>query len=77
MILIGSFAAAFVVYEGSLYVISAAWLGGTEDFAASIVAYIAGLNAVAFVGLLILERLGRMLGLAAAPSLGIAAPRHA
>jgi hypothetical protein len=77
VILIGSFAAAFVVYEGSLYVISAAWLGGTEDFAASIVAYIAGLNAVAFVGLLVLERLGRMLGLAAAPSLAIAAPRHA
>jgi hypothetical protein len=77
MILIGSFAAAFVVYEGSLYIVSAAWLGGTEDFAGSIVAYIAGLNAAAFVGLLILERLGRMLGLAAAPSLGIAAARHA
>ncbi len=77
VILIGSFAAAFIVYEASLYVISAAWLGGTEDFAGSIVAYIAELNALAFVGLLILERLGRMLGLAAAPSLAVATPRHA
>jgi hypothetical protein len=76
-ILVGSFAASFIVYEGSLYIVSATWLGGTEDFAASIVTYIAGLNILAFVGLLILERLGRMLGLAAAPSLGIAAPRHA
>jgi hypothetical protein len=77
MILAGSFAASFIVYEGSLYIVSAAWLGGTEDFAPAIVAYIAGLNILAFGGLLILERLGRMLGLAAAPSLGIAAPHHA
>ena len=76
-ILVGSFAAAFVVYEGSLYLVSAAWLGGTEDYAPAIVAYIAGLNILAFAGLLVLERLGRMLGLAAAPSLGIAVPRHA
>jgi hypothetical protein len=72
-----SFVAAFVVYEGSLFIVSAAWLGGTEDFAGSIVLYIAELNAAAFVGLLVLDRLGRMLGLAAAPSLGIATPRHA
>ena len=77
VILAGSFAAAFIVYEGGLFIVSAAWLGGTEDYTPSIVAYIAGLNLVALVGLLILERLGRMLGLAAAPSLGIAAPRHA
>src|SRR5262249_22159126 len=75
VVLIASFAAAFVVYEGSLFIVSAAWLGGTEDFAGSIVAYIAGLNALAFGGLLILEYLGRMMGLAAAPSLAIAAPR--
>ena len=77
VILIASFAAAFIVYEGSLYLVSAAWLGGTEDYAASIVVSIAGLNVLAFVGLLALERLGRMLGLAAAPALGIPSPRHA
>ena len=76
-ILVGSFAAAFIVYEGSLYLVAAAWLGGTEGFVPAIVAYIAGLNLLAFVGLLILERLGRILGLAAAPVLGAAAPRHA
>ena len=77
VILVASFAAAFIVYEGGLYIVAAAWLGGTEDFAPSIVAYIAGLNIVAFAGLLILEQLGRMLGLAAAPSLSVATPRHA
>jgi hypothetical protein len=77
VVLVLSFAAAFVVYEGSLYIVSAAWLGGTEDFAGSIVASIAELNVLAFIGLLILERLGRMLGLAAAPSPAVAAPRHA
>jgi hypothetical protein len=76
-ILIASFAAAFIAYEGGLYLVAAAWLGGTEDFAPSIVAYIAGLNVLAFIGLLGLERLGRMLGLAAAPPLRIATPRHA
>jgi hypothetical protein len=75
VVLVLSFAAAFVVYEGSLYIVSAAWLGGSEDYTGSIVTYIAGLNVLAFIGLLVLERLGRTLGLAAAPSL--AAPRHA
>lgn len=72
-----SFAAAFVAYEGSLYAISAAWLGGTEDFAAPIVAYIAALNVLAFLGLLILERLGRMLGFPARRSLALPAPHCA
>lgn len=77
VVLAGSFAAAFIAYEGGLFVVAAAWLGGAEDFAPSIVAYIAALNILAFIGLLGLERLGQMLGLAAAPSLGIATPRHA
>jgi hypothetical protein len=77
MTLIASFVAAFIVYEGSLYLVSAAWLGGTDAYAASTVASIAGLNALAFVGLLVLERLGRMLGLVAVPSFAMARPRHA
>jgi len=75
--LVTSFVAAFIVYEGGLYLVSAAWLGGTGGFAAPIVAYIAGLNFLAFAGLLILDRLGRTVGLAAPPSLAIASPRHA
>ena len=46
-----SFAAAFAVYEGGLYLISATVMGGTEDFAASIVWRILAINAAAFVGL--------------------------
>jgi len=47
-----SFAAAFVVYEGSLYLVSAAALGGTEDFTAAIVLRILAINGAAFAGLL-------------------------
>ncbi|HWE72173.1 MAG TPA: hypothetical protein VG328_03370 [Stellaceae bacterium] len=74
--LIASFVAAFITYEGSLYIVSATWLGGTDYYAVSTVAHIAGLNTLAFVGLLILDRLGRMLRLIAPPSV-MATPRHA
>jgi hypothetical protein len=47
-----SFAAAFVVYEGGLYLISATVMGGTEDFAMPIVVRILEINAAAFVGLM-------------------------
>jgi hypothetical protein len=47
-----SVAAAFVVYEGGLYLISAIVMGGTEDFTAAIVVYILEINAAAFVCLL-------------------------
>lgn len=46
-----SFAAAFVTYEGGLYLVSAAVMGGTEDFAAAIVVRILEINAAAFAAL--------------------------
>lgn len=49
---VASFAAAFAVYEGGLYLISGTVMGGTEDFAASTVIRILEINAAAFVGLL-------------------------
>lgn len=49
---LAGFAAAFVVYEGSLYLVSAAALGGTEDFTPPIIGRIFEINAAAFVGLL-------------------------
>lgn len=49
---IASFAAAFVVYEGGLYLISATLMGGTEDFASAIMVRILEINAAAFVALL-------------------------
>jgi len=50
--MIASFAAAFIVYEGSLYLVSAGALGGTDDFTAEIVDRILAINATAFAGLL-------------------------
>jgi hypothetical protein len=47
-----SFVAAFAVYEGSLYLVSATVMGGTEDFTGTLVARITAINAVSFVGLL-------------------------
>jgi hypothetical protein len=49
---IASFAAAFAVYEGGLYLISATVMGGTEDFAAAIVVRIIEINAAGFAVLL-------------------------
>lgn len=49
---VSSFAAAFIVYEGTLYLISATVMGGTEDFAAAIVVRILVINAAAFAALL-------------------------
>lgn len=56
------FAAAFVVYEGLLFAISATALGGTENFTLPIVAYILALNAVALAGLAALHRLATAIG---------------
>jgi hypothetical protein len=62
-----SFAAAFVVYEGGLYLISATVMGGTEDFAAAIVIRILEINAAAFLALLtggaLIAGAGPLLGL--------------
>jgi hypothetical protein len=73
IVVAASFIAAFIVYEGGLYLVSAAWLGGVEDFAPSIVLQIFALNALACVGLLVLNRLGTAIGLVAAPPLSSAA----
>jgi hypothetical protein len=57
---IGSFAVAFVAYEGSLFLTSPA--GSGADFAASVVLYIFYVNAVALVGLLLLQSAATALG---------------
>jgi hypothetical protein len=49
---LAAFAAAFVIYEGSLYRVSAVAMGGTEDFTAAIVARILEINAAGYAGLL-------------------------
>jgi hypothetical protein len=47
-----SFAAAFIAYEGGLYLVSATVMGGTEDFTTAIVVRILEINAAGFAGLL-------------------------
>jgi hypothetical protein len=75
---LASFLGAFAVYEGALFVVAATLLGGTEDFAPAIVARILAINAGAFIGLLILHRLGMAIGLAVGPAFRFAAAeRHA
>jgi hypothetical protein len=63
----GAFVAAFAVYEGALFMASVSAMGGTEDFAPAIVGEILTINAAAFVGLLVLNRLGAIIGLGAKP----------
>jgi hypothetical protein len=74
---LAAFAGAFVVYEGSLFVVSATLLGGLEDFAPAIVVRILEINAAAFVGLLILNRLGKAAGFAGGAARLSTAERHA
>jgi hypothetical protein len=57
---IGSFAVAFVTYEAALCVISPVGIGA--DFAAPVVLYIFCVNAIAFVGLLLLRTAAAALG---------------
>lgn len=55
--------AAFMVYEGVLFAVAMAWLGGTESFTLPIVGRIFSVNAVALVGLSALHLLGAAAGL--------------
>jgi hypothetical protein len=73
---IGSFAAAFVSYEGILFLISPA--GSRADFAAPVVLYILYVNAVALVALLLLQTAATAMGFIssmAAFRYGTAVPR--
>jgi hypothetical protein len=74
----GTFLAAFAVYEVALFVAAVAALGGTEDFTLAIVSQIFGINAMALVGLLVLNQLGTIAGLGAKPNMRPpAVARHA
>jgi hypothetical protein len=63
----GAFVAAFAAYEGALFVAAVTAMGGTEDFTPAIVGEILTINAAAFVGLLVLNRLGAIVGLGGNP----------
>jgi hypothetical protein len=69
IVVLATFVGAFIVYEGSLFVVSAVLLGGTENFIPEIVVRILEINGAAFAGLLVLNRVAAIVGLTARPAL--------
>lgn len=65
--------AAFMVYEGVLFAVAVAWLGGTESFTLLIVGRIFSVNVVAFIGLYALHRVGVAVGLIGPSTLRLSA----
>ncbi|MGB6326883.1 MAG: hypothetical protein WBG11_14210 [Methylocella sp.] len=62
-----AFLAAFAIYEGLLFLTSVIVQSGVEDYTAAIVGRIFAINAVAFIGLLVVKRIGVSAGLALEP----------
>lgn len=62
-----AFIFAFGVYEGLLFIASVTFQSGVEDYAPAIVGRIFAINAVAFMGLLVMNRIGVSVGLAFKP----------
>jgi hypothetical protein len=60
---LAAFAVAFAVFEGALFAVALAVLGGTEDFTPPIVGWIFAVNAGALIGLLVLNWLATVIGL--------------
>jgi hypothetical protein len=60
---------AFAVYEGTLFAVAVSGLGGTESFTLGIVTRILAVNAVSFVGLYGLHRVGAVIGFSSSPVL--------
>jgi hypothetical protein len=65
--------AAFMVYEGVLFAVAIAWLGGTESFTLLIVGRIFSVNVVALIGLCALHRVGVAVGLTGPSTLRLSA----
>ncbi len=64
---IAAFLTAFAVYEGLLFVASHIVQSGIENYTAAIVGRVFAINAIAFIGLLAVNKLGASAGLAPAP----------
>jgi hypothetical protein len=76
VVALASFVGAFVMYEGGLFVVAATLLGGTEYYTPAIIAGIIEINAAALAGLLMLNRLGTAIGLAAGGAIRLAGVRE-
>jgi hypothetical protein len=62
-----AFLSAFGVYEGLLFIASMIFQSGVEDYVPAIVGRILAINAVAFIGLLVVDSLGVSAGLVVEP----------
>jgi hypothetical protein len=65
--------AAFMVYEGGLFAVAVALLGGTESFTLLIVGRVFSVNVVAFIGLYALHRADVAVGLIGRSTLRLSA----
>jgi hypothetical protein len=63
-----TFLVAFAAYEAVLFAVAVALLGGTEDFTGEILGRILAINAAAFVGLVLLDRVAASVGLLTSPT---------
>ena len=68
--------AAFIVYEGGLFAVAVALLGGTESFTLLIVGRVFSVNVVALIGLYALHRAGVAVGLIGPSTLRLSATRN-
>src|SRR6266568_8344446 len=65
--------AAFMVYEGGLFAVAVALLGGTESFTLLIVGRVFSVNVIALIGLYALHRVGVAVGLTGPSTLRLSA----
>jgi hypothetical protein len=74
---VAAFLAAFVVYEGALFMVALV-LGGSEDFTLAIIGRIFAVNAIGMAALFVANRLGTAIGLVAPVGLPLSRlERHA
>jgi hypothetical protein len=73
---VAAFLAAFVVYEGALFVVAALLLGGIEDFTPAIIARIFAINAIGMAALFVANRLGAAIGLVTPAGLPLSRLEH-
>ena len=58
---LAAFAAAFVVYEATLFAAALTFLGGTEDFTAAIIGRVLEINVITLLAMLLLNRAGALM----------------
>ncbi len=71
---VAAFAVAFVTYEATLFAAALAFLGGTEHFTIAIVSRVLEINAIAMLGLLLLNGSAAIIGNSKEADRGVSTP---